>query len=345
VTSPDLDRAPTPALALVLAACAVVFGTAGLVRARDVGPVAEADATVQPVEPLPALVVSGVVPQGHPVLPARFAGLEDELLASPMLHHPPFAAEVEVWVDRWSSSLGRWMPTYLERMTGFERMVDETLAEKGLPPSLRYLPVIESGYNPSAVSSAKAVGMWQFMAPTARELGVEVTSLVDDRRDPFVSTAAAADYLTQLRARYDSWFLALAAYNAGPDRIDGLIERYLPDVEPSDAVYWALREVLPKETADFVPNFLGATIVASAPTEYGFPAPRTAPFDFEPVPVVGSISFAAVARAAGTSTDEIARLNPEYLRGVTPPDRPVQLRLPPGTGQAFRSYFSEAADR
>jgi hypothetical protein len=345
VTSHEDSRPPTPTLALALAASAVVFGTAGLVRARESRPPDPPEATVQAVEPMPTVAVAGVVSNGHPVLPARFAGLEDELLASPMLYHPPFAAEVEVWVDRWSTALGRWMPAYLERMTGFEQMVDATLADRGLPPSLRYLPVIESGYNPSAVSSAKAVGMWQFMAPTARELGVEVTRLVDDRRDPFVSTAAAAEYLTRLRARYDSWFLALAAYNAGPDRIDGLMERYLPDVEPSDAVYWALREVLPKETADFVPNFLGAAIVASAPTEYGFPRPRTSRFDFEPVPVVGSISFAAVARAAGTSTDEIARLNPEYLRGLTPPDRQVELRLPPGTGQAFRTYFAEAADR
>ena len=227
----------------------------------------------------------------------------------------------------------------------FADVVDVTLGEQGLPPSLRYLPVIESGYSPTAVSSASAVGMWQFMAPTARDLGVEVTALVDDRRDPFVSTSAAAEYLDSLHEKYGSWFLALAAYNAGPDRIDGLIERYLPDVEPSDAVYWALRNVLPKETAAFVPNFLGAVIVASEPTAYGYAPPRASPFDFETISVRGSVSFATIARATGRSTDDIARLNPEYLRGMTPPDRQVDLRLPPGSGDAFRAYFAQATDR
>jgi membrane-bound lytic murein transglycosylase D len=345
VTIPDEGSASQPALALMLAAGVAAFATVGLTRAGAGDPATPEVTAAEPVEPMPAVAVPGVVPAGHPVLPPRFAGLEDEILASPMLYHPPFAAEVEEWVQRWSTSLARRMPTYLERMTSFEQMVDETLAERALPGSLRYLPVIESGYSPSAVSSASAVGMWQFMAPTARELGVEVTRLVDDRRDPFVSTEAAAEYLTELHRRYDSWFLALAAYNAGPDRIDGLIRRYLPDVEPSDAVYWALRNVLPEETAAFVPNFLGAAIVASAPTEYGYSEPPTVPFAFEPVPVVGAVSFAEVARAAGSSTDEIARLNPEYLRRVTPPDRQVELRLPPGTSAAFRSYFSQTADR
>jgi membrane-bound lytic murein transglycosylase D len=187
--------------------------------------------------------------------------------------------------------------------------------------------------------------MWQFMAPTARDLGVEVSSLVDDRRDPFVSTAAAADYLVELHERYDSWFLALAAYNAGPDRIDGLLRRWLPDVEPSDAVYWALRDVLPRETRDFVPNFIGAVVVASAPEAYGYATPPRADFDFETVPVRGSVSFSTIARATGRHTDEIARLNPELLRGVTPPDREIELRLPPGSAGAFRAYFSELADR
>ena len=96
----------------------------------------------------------GVVFAQHPVLPARFAGLDDELLASPMLHHPPFAAEVDKWVGFWSENFSKWMPSYLERMTSFEVMVDSVIDARGLPWSLRYLPVIESGYSPTAVSSA-----------------------------------------------------------------------------------------------------------------------------------------------------------------------------------------------
>ena len=124
-----------------------------------------------------------------------------------------------------------------------------------------------------------------------------------------------------------------------------LFPHYLPGEQPSDAVYWALRNVLPRETADFVPNFLGAVLVASDPEAYGLSAPVSADFVFETVPVVGSVSFATIARATGSSTEEIARLNPEYLRNVTPPDRQVDLRLPPGSVERFRAYFAELADR
>jgi membrane-bound lytic murein transglycosylase D len=346
---PEEGRILSPAVWLAMGACAVTLGTVRLVAAGGSLQEAEPPRVVEAVEVMPDVVALGanrvgMVTAAHPLLPPRFHGIDDEILASPMLHHPPFAAEVEVWVEKWSSTFSRSMPTYLERMTSFAAVVDVTLDERSLPPSLRYLPVIESGYSPTAVSSASAVGMWQFMAPTARDLGVEVTPLVDDRRDPFVSTGAAVQYLDFLRGKYGSWFLALAAYNAGPERIDGLIERYLPDVEPSDAVYWALRNVLPTETAAFVPNFLGAVIVASDPVAYGYSTPQVSPFDFETIAVQGSVSFATIARATGRSTDEIAWLNPEYLRGMTPPDRQVDLRLPPGSGAAFRAYFAQATD-
>lgn len=334
-------------------ATVVGLATARLTNARGVapesspGPLSAVDEShpILPEAVQPVVVVAtssgGVVTSGHPVLPETFAGMADDILASPMLHHPPFADEVTRWVRLWSDSYAEWMPSYLGRMRGFETIVDTTLASAGLPPSLRYLPVIESGYSPTAVSSAKAVGLWQFMAPTARDFGIEVTPLIDDRRDPFVSTAAAAAYLDQLHEKYASWFLALAAYNAGPDRIDGIIERYLPGVEPSDAVYWALREVLPKETAAFVPNFIGAAIVASDPVAHGYDDPPPVHFDFDRVPIRGSISFETAARAAGTTRAEIERLNPEYLTGVTPPDREVDLRLPAGLGPAFRGYFAD----
>lgn len=336
----------SPGLILLLLGSVAGLTTVSLLDARlrlspSSGVPVKAPTAAEPVTPQPSIpFAEGVVSAGHPLLPERFAGLEDELLSSPMLHHPPFAREVERWVGFWSVNFSDWMPAYLERMTGFETMVDATLADHALPWSLRYLPVIESGYSTSAVSSASAVGMWQFMAGTARDLGVEVGPIVDDRRDPFVSTGAAADYLLQLRNDFGSWYLALAAYNAGPDRINGIMARYLPDIEPSDAVYWALRDVLPNETADFVPNLIGAIIVASDPVAHGYGAPNPTPFEFDSVPVRGSISFETIARATGVTAEEIARLNPEYVRGVTPREREVVLRVPLGRADAFRSYFS-----
>lgn len=328
-----------PGLVLALIACAVGYGTDRLVSSRGAMTPAARLSEQADLAALAATSWEVTVRPEHPLLPSRFHSFEDELLASPMLHHPEFQVEVERWVGRWADGFSEWMPSYLDRMTWYERMVDTTLAAHGLPWSLRYLPVIESGYSTSAVSSASAVGLWQFMAPTARDFGIEVGPLVDDRRDPFVSTAAAADYLVQLRHDFGSWFLALAAYNAGPQRIRGLMERYVPDVEPSDAVYWALRDVLPRETADFVPNLIGAVIVGSDPEAHGYDRPVPRPFEFDRVPVLGAISFETAALAAGVGRGEIERLNPEYIRGETPAEAQVDLRLPPGHAAAFREFF------
>lgn len=330
----------SPGLILVLLACLAAWITCALFDATGVASTGETGASSQ-VDDVP----EWTVPAHHPLLPTRFVGMEDELLASPMLRHPEFQEEVQRWVRFWETAPRRWFPDYLDRMTWFEGMVDATLDRHGLPWSLRYLPVIESGYSPSAVSSAEAVGLWQFMAPTARQLGVEVTRYVDDRRDPFVSTAAAAEFLVALREEFGSWFLALAAYNAGPERIRGILQRYAPDEEMTDDLYWAIRTALPEETRDFVPNLFGAIIVASDPAAHGYSVPETRPFQFDRVPVLGQVSFEVVAQAAGSTREEIARLNPEYLEGVTPAERVVDLRLPVGSSRSFRDYFAEKSEQ
>jgi len=144
----------------------------------------------------------------------------DELRGSPMLRHPEFQAEVERWIAFWTEGRGgRWFPEYLARMGAFEGTVDEALEETGLPAMLRYLPVVESGYSLRAVSSASAVGLWQFMAPTARGYGMEVSALRDERRNPFKATTAATRFLGSLRDRFGSWHLALAAYPP-PGRVE-----------------------------------------------------------------------------------------------------------------------------
>lgn len=326
-----MTRGPT-GIALVALAAAAGGATWTLVDARETS--LEDALPVAPAPDVGAMAGDAAMESDRIV---------DELLQTPMLSHPPFVEEVRRWVDFWETAPATWFPDYLTRMTWFEELVDTTLAAHGLPWSLRYLPVIESGYSPTAVSSAEAVGMWQFMAHTARDFDMEVGPLVDERRDPFRSTEAAATYLRQLRDDFDSWFLALAAYNAGPHRIRGIIERYAPDAERSDALYWAIRPFLPKETADFVPNLFGAIIVASDPEAHGYARPTPAPFAFDVVPVRGSVTFEAAARATGVGRQEIARLNPAFVRGVTPRDAVVDLRVPPGRADAFRAYFAEVA--
>ena len=167
--------------------------------------------------------VLGTLPVTDFLVTPDLTGIDDEILSSPMLRNPEFRAEVDEWIEFWRTRSSRWFPSYLERMAWFEESVDSALAAHDLPPSLRYLPVIESGYSPGAVSVASAVGLWQFMAPTARSYGMQINPLVDERRDPYKSTAAAVSFLATLRQDFGSWFLALAAYNSGPTRVERVL--------------------------------------------------------------------------------------------------------------------------
>jgi len=227
-------------------------------------------------------------------------------------------------------------------MASFEQTIDSALLVNDLPASLKYLPFIESGYDPVAASGAHAVGLWQFMEPTAEQMGLEVTRLLDQRRDPIRSTEAAVAYLAELRISFGSWFLALAAYNAGPTRLRQILRRHAPGLEPSDSLYWTLRSRLPRETQDFVPKLLGAIVVARRPAarESELLQPDD-PFLFDHVTVPGATTLDVVAQAAGATLEDIHRLNPQFVRGMTPPGRPSALRVPPGKGPTFERNFAE----
>lgn len=292
----------------------------------------------------PVIVAEAPVLRTLPVtdflVPPDLTGLDDEILTSPMLRNPEFRVEIDEWIEFWRTKSSRWFPRYLERMAWFEETVDSALAAHDLPPSLRYLPLIESGYSPDAVSVASAAGLWQFMEPTARGYGMQITRLVDERRDPYKSTTAAVRFLATLRQDFGSWFLALAAYNAGPGRVERVLERYAPLAPRSDSLYWVLRRYLPKETQDFVPKLLGAIVVAGSPASYGYQVVETGGFDFEQVMIPDATTLDVVARASESTESEIARLNPEYVRGMTPPGRQVLVRVPPGKGLTFHLNYA-----
>ncbi|HSW28282.1 MAG TPA: transglycosylase SLT domain-containing protein [Longimicrobiales bacterium] len=275
------------------------------------------------------------------VLPAPVSPRRDEILRSTMTKDPDFQREVARWVEFWRTRGGRSFPQDLARMSWFGDAVDATLERKGLPPSLRYLPLIESGYRPGAVSRARAVGLWQFMEPTARGFGMGVTPLLDERRNPFKSTEAATDFLQQLRGQFGSWFLALAAYNSGPYRVQRLLETHAPLVPPSDSLFWALRRHLPRETQDYIPKFFAAALVAGDPEAHGFEVPSdTLSFTFDEVVVPDATTLDVVADAAGVTLEDIQRLNPEIVRGMTPPGRETILRVPAGQGWYFRERYA-----
>lgn len=265
----------------------------------------------------------------------------DEILGSPLFGDPEFDAAVAEWVEYWSSDAADAMPTILGRMAAFETSVDSAIAANGLPPSLRYLPLIESGYNPQAASIASAVGMWQFMAGTAEGMGLEVTRLLDERKDPFLSTEAALLFLTSLREQFDSWFLALAAYNGGPTRVRRILQQHAPGVPPSDVLFWALREHLPRETREFVPKLVGAALVAGRPWLFDIERSERVPaFSYDEVTVPDATTLDVVASAAEVGLEEIERLNPQLVRGMTPPGRRTGLRVPAGRASTFERNYA-----
>jgi len=170
--------------------------------------------------------------------------------------------EVARWLDRWGTEGRRSVQRGLKRMGKYEDYIDAELAARDLPSSLRYLPLIEADYYNLAVSPAGAAGLWQLMPKTARWLGLEVNLLVDQRFDVYAATPAVLDYLVALHDRFQCWFLALAAYNAGPTRIERAIRRHGAARPRNDALFVHIRDRLPRETRDFIPKFLASVRLA-----------------------------------------------------------------------------------
>jgi len=224
---------------------------------------------------------------------------------------------------------------WLARLGRYQGMIRERLRAKRLPEDLLYLCLIESGFSNTAVSRAKAVGMWQFMASTARLYGLTVDPWVDERRDPFRATEAAVNYLADLRERLGSVYLAAAAYNAGVGRVERGIDR-LPGEPDSvdDHTFFQLsdRRYLRRETRDYVPKLIAASLIAKQPGRYGFDVEPLPPLTFDEITVPDATGLDVVARLADTSVAVLLELNPQYVRGVTPPGRSVVVRVPRGHG-------------
>ncbi|HVX39510.1 MAG TPA: lytic transglycosylase domain-containing protein [Gemmatimonadaceae bacterium] len=182
-------------------------------------------------------------------------------------------SRVNTWVTRFTTSMRSDFSTYLERMSKYASTVSAKIAQRGMPRQLVYLPLIESGYKPTAKSPVKATGLWQFMTATARRYGLRVTSHVDERKDPAKSTDAALAYLSDLHDRFGSWYLAAAAYNAGPTTVQRALKRVTGKTSGTDADYYRIAGALPAETRDYVPKLIAAARIAENPVRYGFDVP------------------------------------------------------------------------
>ncbi|MEP6989490.1 MAG: transglycosylase SLT domain-containing protein [bacterium] len=227
--------------------------------------------------------------------------------------------------------------------TRYEPMIRAKLKAGGLPEDMYYLALVESGFDPHAYSRAAAVGMWQFMTSTARDMGLRVDWWVDERRDPVRSTAAAVRFIRGLRDQFGSLYLAAAAYNGGPGRVSRGLSRYADDVQGAqgeDAFFvLAEKDYLKEETSDYVPQLIAAALVGKDPSRYGMDIRVRPPFAYDSVLVPAATPLAAVARAARVPMAEITELNPQLLRGMTPPRDMALVRVPVGAAAAFDAAF------
>lgn len=280
-------------------------------------------------------------PAPIPALRFQVQGI-DPILHSAASLDPDLRTRTAFWVEYWTVRQPDHFRRYLERMGRYGALVDEELEKRALPPSLRYLPIVESGYRSGAVSRVGATGLWQIMGPTARALDLTVSPIVDDRRDPVVNTRAALDYLEELHAGFGGWHLALAAYNAGPARVRGILARHAPDAALGpDERFLLVRPHLPPETRDFIPKLLAAALVAGDAPALGLAPPEVqASLSYEEVTVPDATSLDVVAWAAGVSEGEVLALNPQYLRGFTPPGQVRVVRVPAGTADRFRDAYA-----
>jgi membrane-bound lytic murein transglycosylase D len=238
--------------------------------------------------------------------------------------------QVERWMERYLTEQRPVFQQYLEREGLYADMIRESLRSRGMPEELVFLAAIESGFTPGATSRVAAMGMWQFMGPTAEAFGLRIDGYVDERRDPIRATEAALDYLQVLHDRFGSWYLAAAAYNAGPTRVAWALSRQGGDQTGDEELYWQIVDLLPRETRAYVPKMLAAILLARAAEDYGFEVERAKPVRFDRVWVPGGTTLAAVAKAVDVPPARIRELNPHLLRGVTPPGEPFGIRVPPG---------------
>jgi membrane-bound lytic murein transglycosylase D len=265
----------------------------------------------------------------------------DPILDSPWALTPEMDEKVQRWIESFRTREAELFRTTLSRMGQFEAMVSQELRDQGLPPSLLFLPVVESWYNPRAVSWVGAAGLWQFMPATARGMGLKVDRLIDERRDPFRSTPLALSFLSDLHDQFGSWFLALAAYNGGPGRVERVLRRYGQTEMTHDGVFLEILQSLPRETRNFVPRFLAAARIGMDPESYGFGgAIPQSPWRFDEVEVPDATSLDVVAEVSQVDQEVLESLNPQLLRGLTPAGVPTRLRVPEGTGARFASAYA-----
>jgi len=258
---------------------------------------------------------------------------EEKPYQIPMVLNDSVENHLEYFKTRGRDVFQKW----LDRSARYIPVMRDIFREKNLPEDLVYVAMIESGFNPYAVSWARAVGPWQFMPHTGKLYGLKIDWWVDERKDPIKSTQAAAEHLKDLHNLFGSWPLAMASYNAGA----GKVQRAVLRTNSED--FWDLKasRYIRRETKNYVPKYMAATIMAKNPEAYGFTVQPYDLFVYDEVIITESTDLRLVARCADTTYEVIKELNPELKRWVTPPDATnYVLRVPKGTAAVFTANFA-----
>ena len=256
----------------------------------------------------------------------------DRLSRMPVIMEMPYNDIVRKFIDTYTVRLRGQVSFMLSACNFYMPIFEEALDAYGLPLELKYLPIIESALNPSAVSRAGASGLWQFMLSTGKLYGLESNSLVDERRDPIKATWAAARYLKDMYDIYKDWNLVIAAYNCGPGNINKAIRRANGKTD-----YWEIYNYLPRETRGYVPAFIAANYVMTYYCKhYICPMETNIPQATDTVQVTRDLHFQQIADLCHVPLDEIKSLNPQYKRNIIPGlSKPRTLRLPTEAISAF----------
>ena len=258
----------------------------------------------------------------------------DRLKRLPNVMEMPYNEIVQKFIDRYTGRLRRSVSYMLGASNFYMPIFEDALEAYGVPLELKYLPVIESALNPKATSRVGAAGLWQFMPSTGKQYGLEINSLVDERRDPVKSSYAAAKYLRDLYRIYGDWSLVIAAYNCGPENVRKAIQRANGETD-----YWVIYPFLPRETKGYVPAFIAANYVMTYYCDHNIcPMRTTLPAKTDTVQVSRDIHLKQIAEVCGVDIEELRALNPQYRKDIVNGNsKPSAIRLPISVVNSFIS--------
>lgn len=250
---------------------------------------------------------------------------KDRLRRLPTIMEMPYNNVVQKFIDRYSNELRNAVGIMLGASNFYMPIFEQALETYNLPLELKYLPVIESGLNPKAVSRVGATGLWQFMLATAKNYGLEINSLLDERCDPIKSSYAAANYLSDLYRIFGDWNLVIAAYNCGPDKLTQAIHR-----AGGSKDYWKIYPYLPRETRGYVPAFIAANYIMNYYCEHNIcPMTTDLPAKTDTILVSRDVHFKQIAQVLNMDEELVRSLNPQYRKDIVIGyTKPSTLRLP-----------------